>query len=118
MAIAKNIEFYLTETWIMDIACFNANNQPLNLSGALINFQVSDNLWNPIFTLNNTSGVIVTNAAVGQCAVVVTPALQESSNIVDKSYRYELQVILQDGTVSTQCVGQLEVNASLFGNNN
>ena len=31
MAIAKNFEFYLTETWIMDISCFNANNKPLDL---------------------------------------------------------------------------------------
>ena len=43
MAIAKNLEFYLTETWIMDVSCFNANNKPLSLEGATVNFQVSDN---------------------------------------------------------------------------
>ena len=115
MAIFKNIEFYLTETWIMDISCFDANNKQLNLSGATITFQVSDNRWNPMFTLNNMSGVIVTNAVAGQCSVVVTPAIQATANIVCKTYRYELQVVLGDGTVSTQCVGELDVNASLFG---
>ena len=48
---------------------------------------------------------------------MVTPAVQTSANIVDKEYKYELQVVLQDGTVTTQCVGELEVNASLFGPN-
>ena len=62
MAIARNIEFFLTETWIMDVSCFDANNRPLNLSGAVITFRVSDNQWNPMFSLNNISGVIVTNA--------------------------------------------------------
>ena len=33
MAISKNIEFYLTEHWILDISCFDANNKPLKLSG-------------------------------------------------------------------------------------
>ena len=115
MAIAKNLEFYLTETWIMDVSCFNANNKPLDLTAATVTFQVSDNRWNPMFTLNNISGVIVTNAVGGQCSVVVTPDVQTSANIVDKTYKYELQVVLGDGTVSTQCVGELEVNASLFG---
>ena len=77
MAIARNIEFYLTETWIMDVSCFDANNKPLKLGGATINFQVSDNRWNPMFTLNNMSGVIVTNAVGGQCSVVVTPDVQD-----------------------------------------
>lgn len=117
MAIAKNLEFYLTETWIMDISCFNANNKPLSLEGATVNFQLSDNRWNPMFTLNNISGVIVTNAVGGQCSVVVTPDVQTSANIVDKEYKYELQVVLQDGTVTTQCVGELSVQASLFGPN-
>ena len=117
MAIAKNLEFYLTETWIMDVSCFNANNKPLDLTAATVTFQVSDNRWNSMFTLNNISGVIVTNAVGGQCSVVVTPDVQTSANIVDKVYKYELQVVLGDGTVSTQCVGELEVNASLFGPN-
>ena len=59
-----------------------------------------------MFTLNNISGVIVTNAVGGQCSVVVTPDVQTSANIVDKVYKYELQVVLGDGTVSTQCVGE------------
>ena len=65
MAIAKNIEFYLTETWIMDVSCFNANNKPLSLEGATVTFQLSDNRSNPMFTLNNMSGVIVTNPLGG-----------------------------------------------------
>ena len=47
-----------------------------------------------MFTLNNISGVIVTNAVGGQCSVVVTPDVQTSANIVDKVYKYELQVVL------------------------
>ena len=68
-----------------------------------------------MFTLNNISGVIVTNAVGGQCTVVVTPDVQTSANIVDKIYLYELQVTLQDGTVTSQCVGDLQVMATLFG---
>jgi hypothetical protein len=78
---------------------------------------LADNLWNPIFTLNNSSGVLITNAVGGQCSVIVTPSIQASSNIVDKTYKYELQIVLYDGTVTTQCVGQLEVIPSLFGPN-
>ena len=61
----------------MDVSCFNANNKPLSLEGAIVNFQVSDNRWNPMFTLNNMSGVIVTNAVGGQCSVVVTPDVSD-----------------------------------------
>ena len=115
MAIARNIEFYYGETWTMDTSCFNANNKPLNLTDALISFRLSDNRWNTVFNLTNPLNIVVTNALAGQCSVVVTPAVQSTANIVDKTYKYELQVILGDGTVSTQCVGELEVNASLFG---
>jgi hypothetical protein len=118
VAVAKNLEFYLTETWIMDVTCHDANNRPLNINNAVITFILKDNMWNTMFTLNNASGVIVTNAVAGQCSVIATPAIQNSANIVDKTYKYELQVVLGDGTVTTQCVGELDVNASLFGNNN
>jgi hypothetical protein len=100
------------ETWLMDVTLNDSSGAPLSLTGltgAAIQFKLSNGLTAAI-----GSGITVTNAALGQVQIAITPAMQTTVAITDGIYDYEIRITLANGVVSTQLSGKFTVLSSVF----
>lgn len=114
MAKVKHLSFSEGESWIVTFALRDAGGQPLNLTGALVEWAVSPTVAAGASLLVSSAGVYVTitDAVAGLGEVAIPP--EGHSGVPDGEYTHELRATLADTTVTVQITGNLTVGASAF----
>lgn len=119
MSLVKNGEFFRGETWVVDGQVKSQSGQPLDMTGGRVLLRMEDFSSNgtPIIDLStSTGGGSLTNAASGQFEFVISPAQQDSANVLVQHYRYEIKAYLASNESFVQVTGTIEVKPSLFQN--
>lgn len=103
-------DFFLGETWVIDLFAKDVEGNVLSLDGATVYFRLGTPAFIDLSTA--TVGVAIVNALTGQARAIITPALQAgASHGVQQA---EWKVVLADGTVSVQDQRALPIKKSLF----
>lgn len=114
MANQINLEFRLSDDWVIDFDLNDESNKDIDLQGGTVDFRVSlDGV--EILTLSSAdspSYISIDSPTTGTGSIVVTEAFQ--SDFTPGFYDYEIQARLVDSRVTTQVFGKLSIIASLF----
>lgn len=115
MAAEANVRWKVGETWRIDATMHDSLGAPLNLTGATVQWRLSNSSGVILQTLTVGSGIVLVNGGVdGECIITTTPAMQAALGIIPGVYPHEAQVILPDGTYTDQFAGFIQAIPSLF----
>lgn len=102
MATRENMEFVLGETWVIEATLTDAAGEPLVLEDATVAFRMG--------VLETVATVLDANA--GTTRTTIAPA--DQSDVAAGVYPYEIRATLTGGVVTTQVVGDITVQPTLF----
>jgi hypothetical protein len=105
--------FHVGETLTIDVTCLDADGVPIDLTGASIVFRLASRSARLLDAVVG-AGVTITDAAAGECRVIITPSMQSIAGIPPGDHLYELRVTSSGGAVSIQAEGVFTLSDSLF----
>lgn len=99
------------DTWDgINSVAINSNDQPINLTGAIIKMQLREDVDSPAALTLSTTGstIVITNALQG--TFTIPPILVD---IPFGKYLYDIQVTFANGVVKTYVKGTWEIVADI-----
>lgn len=105
-----DITFYSGDSRNLVITVNDSNNQPIDLTGAKIEWIVTDDTTT-ILSKSVNSGITISNAAEGQFTITL---LATETRKFSGSYQHMGRVTLSDGSSSIVLVGTITITKSLI----
>jgi hypothetical protein len=102
MATRENMAFALGETWVIEAALTDADAAALDLTGGTVSFRMG--------AIEKAATVL--DAVAGTTRTTITAA--DQADIAAGVYPYEIRATLPGPVVTTQVVGDITVQPTLF----
>jgi hypothetical protein len=95
------------DTWTLEAALHDMSNAALDLTDAVVQWNLRNAAQAVVASLSVGNGIVVTDAAGGLCTVTVPPIKTAALAVGD--YADEIRVVMKNGIVTTQAVGVITV---------
>ncbi len=110
MATHTQLTLNLGETWTIECQLNFKGGRLVIPEDAVVEWTLADNTG-VVIRRTNENGILVTNAQLGECTIIVPPSMQTALNS-GKPYTHELAVLFSDNTIMIQSNGPAKLSAT------